>query len=63
MVKNIPASQLQSGDAVYVKGARMTITNVSDEITGVTMSLIDDTGHGHWANYGLDDIVPLDLSD
>jgi len=63
MVKNIPVWQLQSGDAVYVKGARMTITNVNDEITGVTMSLIDNTGHGHWENFGHDDIIPLDLSD
>lgn len=63
MVKNIPAWQLTSGDAVYVKGARMTITNVNNEVTGLTMSFIDNTGHNHWENFGLDDIIPLDLSD
>ena len=61
MVKSIPVWQLQSGDAVYIKGARMIITGIDDEITGITMRSIDGEGRGHYLVYGHDDIVSLDL--
>lgn len=61
MTRNIEVWQLQPGDKVHVKGDSMVIKNIDAELTGVSLNLIDGQGRGHYAAYGHDDIVPLEV--
>ena len=63
MTKNIEVWQLQPGDTISVKGDSMMIKAIDAELTGVSLNLIDSRGHGHYAAYGHDDIIPIVLSD
>jgi hypothetical protein len=61
MTKNVEVWRLVPGDMVNVKGDSMVIKNIDAELTGISLNLIDSRGHGHYAAYGHDDIIPLEL--
>jgi hypothetical protein len=59
MTKNVEAWRLTPGDVVNVKGESMVIKNIEAELNGLSLNLLDTKGHGHYQNYGHDDIVRL----
>ncbi len=61
MTKNVEVWQLVPGDTVNVKGDTMIVKNIDSELTGISLNLIDSRGHGHYAAYGHDDIIPLEI--
>jgi hypothetical protein len=63
MTKNVEVWQLVPGDTVTVKGDSMVVKNIDAEFAGINLNLIDSHGRGHYQAYGLDDIIPLELSD
>ena len=63
MTKNIEVWQLVPGDTISLKGDSMVVKNIETEFAAVSLNLIDSKGHGHYAAYGRDDIIPIVLSD
>ena len=61
MTKTVEVAKLQSGDHIYFKGLKMTITSIEDELTGVTLNLMDETGRGFYELLGADDVVALEM--